>query len=378
MDRIPDTRFTMPPKTLPLLLAASIFLSPAVVAQNHHKMLDTAFPVKGKASLKMQIRDGNVQVTSGTKDEIRVQVMVAARKEKRARKHFETQRWDLSVRDGVVHVITRTAFSRRFEFLRFRNDPEIRIAVTTPPSADVDVRTYDGDILVNNVDGDLQLQTSDGNIAGSALMGSSLNARASEGDITLETADFETMIARTSDGNISLGNAAAEKVEVRTYDGDIAIDDANGDLVVRTSDGNITATGLSGSRFEAVTYDGAIDLDAADSRDLVARSSEGHIVVDSLASETSDISTSDGTIFVELAVLGNVKLRASDGDIVVAMPADRAASLNLRGNRIRLDCCPSPFFEGRWEKRRVEGRLNGGGALLQANATDGHVLLLGQ
>ena len=368
----------MPSKTLPLILAACIFLAPAVFAQKQHKMLDTAFPVEGQASLKMQIRDGNVQVTSGAEDEIRVEVIVAAKSMKRARKHFETQRWDLSSREGVVHIVTRTAYGRGFRIFRFRKDPGIRIIVRTPRSVDVNLRTYDGDIAVEKVDGDLQLHSSDGNIAGSVLTGSTLDARANEGDITLETANFKNLIARTSDGDISLGNATADKVEVRTHDGDIAIDDADGDLVVRTSDGNITATGLSGSRFEAVTYKGAIDLDAADSRDLVARSSDGHIVVDSLASESGDISTSDGTIFVDLAVLGDLKLRALDGDIVVSMPAERAASLNLRGNSIQLDCCPSPFFEGRWEKRRVEGRLNGGGALLQANASSGAVLLLGR
>ncbi len=341
-------------------------------------MLDTAFPVEGKASLKMQIRDGDVQVTSGDKNEFRVQVIVAAKREKRAREHFETQRWDLSQRDGIVRIVTRQAYSRGLRAFLSRNEPEIRIVVTTPRSVDVDLHSYDGDLAVENVDGNLKLHTSDGDITGLGLSGTTLSARTYDGNITVDTAEFRDLVARTSDGNISLGNATAGKVELRTYDGDIAFDDVKGDLQGTTSDGNITAAGLSGSRFEAVTYEGSIDVESANSWNLVARSSEGHILVDSLASQSSSITASDGTIFVDLAILGTVKLRASDGDIIVEMPTERAASLDLRGNSIQLDCCPAPAFEGRWEKRRVEGRLNGGGALLQATAYDGAVRLLGQ
>ncbi len=466
-----QSRFTMTIRTLPLILTACAILASASFAQEQHKMLDTAFPVEGKASLKMQIRDGDVQVISGEKNEFRVQVFVAAKKEKRAQEHFDTQRWDVSQRDGIVSIVTRKAYSRGLRSLLSRNEPEIRIVVRTPRSVDVDLRSYDGDIALENVDGNLKLHTSDGDIAvenvdgnlklhtsdgdiagqglsgttlnartydgnitvekarfnnmvahtsdgnvalaattaegvdvrtydgdiscdgvkgslrlitsdgditGQGLSGTALNARTYDGDITVETTKFKDLIARTSDGNISLGDVTAGKVELRTYEGDIAFDDVNGDLQGTTSDGNIKASGLSGSRFEAVTYEGSIDVESANSLNLVARSSEGHILVDSLASQTSSITASDGTIFVDLAILGNVKLRASDGDIIVEMPTERAASLDLRGNSIQLDCCPAPAFEGRWEKRRVEGRLNGGGALLQATAHDGAVRLLGQ
>jgi DUF4097 and DUF4098 domain-containing protein YvlB len=67
-----------------------------------------------------------------------------------------------------------------------------------------------------------------------------------------------------------------------------------------------------------------------------------------------------------------VKLNTSAGHIDLSMPQQKGFNLNLKGNRVNTILTNSNF-EGSKDKDRVEGKINGGGALVQAYASSGSV-----
>ncbi len=337
-------------KTLLIAFATTIVLALPACAQRQYNMLDEAFPVKDKTALKVAVSDADLNVTTGATREIRVQILVEARSEDRARSYFEAQQFDVALRDGEVQVLSEPKRGSRGYL---RDEPEIKITVTTPRLLDLRLRTSDGDIVVGDVDGDVLVRTADGDIAAGVLTGTMFEARTSDGDITVESADFKNVVVETSDGDIGIGEAIAEEVTVHSSDGDIHVDQLTGITDIRTSDGDIHVGAVISSSSRIQTSDGDISLENVEG-DLMARSSDGNLVV-------------------ELVQPGTVTLRTIDGDVAVTLPADYATSLDLAATEIRMDCCAS--FDGRREEGRVEGHVNGGGARLQAETSDGIVYL---
>ena len=342
-------------KPLPTVVAMCLALVQVGLAQPH-AMLDESFSIAGHASLRVDVSDADVEVSSGAAGSIRVQISVDGKSEARARKYFEAQEFDVALRDGVLHVASPADSYRNIAGILLRDDPDILIVVTAPRSVDMRVQTSDGDIVVNDVEGDVLLKTSDGDITAGTLSGTMFEARTSDGDISMKSADFKNIVAQTSDGDMTLGETTAEEVSARTSDGSIHIRSLSGIADIKTSDGDIFVGSLVSASSTIHTADG----------DVVLEGVEGDLAV----------TASDGNVTVELSQPGDVSIKTSDGDVLVTLPQDLPADLTLLGSRVQLDCCPA--FEGRTAKESVEGRLNGGGTPLYIRASDGTVVIRAQ
>ena len=215
-----------------------------------------AWNVTGTAQILVSADDGDIRVDAGDSKEVQARV--------------ETAGWHIS--DDEVRIIATQEGNRinlqvklpnqRFS-ISFRRSISVELKV--PRSAELNLRTGDGNISTHAVEGALRADTGDGNI----------NVGAAKGEIRLHTGD----------GNIT-GDGLAGALSADTGDGNIRLEGRLQVVDVRTGDGNVDVTALSGSRVESAwklsTGDGNVVLRLPDGvgAELDAHTGDGRVTVD--------------------------------------------------------------------------------------------------
>jgi len=176
--------------------------------------------------------------------------------------------------------------------------------------------------------------------------------------------------ADTSGGGIAIRRIAGD-VAADTSGGSIDVEDIDGSAVLDTSGGGIVARGVTGD-VDADTSGGSIELVGIGGQ---ARAD-----------------TSGGSIRIEDAA-GRIQADTSGGSIVATFAAGNGAggTLETSGGRIEVVVDPGVGLdidaeatsgvrtdlpitvEGRVEKDRVRGKINGGGATLRLRASGGSI-----
>lgn len=231
-----------------------------------------SYPATGKPGLRVDTDDGSVIVRAGNAGTIEAHVTTTGWRiggdEVRVIDHHLGERVDIEVRIPKQ----MWSFGQR----------SIRVEVSVPREASVDVRTGDGSVTVESLKGDARLRTGDGNIQVTAFDGS-LSARTGDGRITFQ-GRFDGLSAETGDGSVNgeieSGSRLANPWRIGTGDGSIRLEipaDLAADLDVRTGDGSIhsdlslaggNSSGSSlrgkmnggGTRFTVRTHDGSVHL----------------------------------------------------------------------------------------------------------------------
>lgn len=121
----------------------------------------------------------------------------------------------------------------------------VRIEVSIPVAAKLDVNTSDGSVKIFGLKGDTRLNTSDGSIEVQGHDGA-LRANTSDGSIRA-SGRFDRLELNTSDGRIDCiannGSRVASDWRIRTSDGSVNLQvpqEISADLDVSTSDGSVT------------------------------------------------------------------------------------------------------------------------------------------
>lgn len=129
---------------------------------------------------------------------------------------------------------------------------------------------------------------------------------------------------------------------------------AGAEVTFTTVNGGVNVTGLSG-RVTAATTNGGV----------VARDISG----------TIDASTTNGGVDVELARLGEggATLACTNGGITLRLPADSKASISASVTNGGIDTSGLSLETTQASRRRLEGRLNGGGAPIKIEGTNGGI-----
>jgi hypothetical protein len=68
-----------------------------------------------------------------------------------------------------------------------------------------------------------------------------------------------------------------------------------------------------------------------------------------------------------------VRIDNSGGSIDLELPKGKGLDLNLSADKVKTDHMEN--FSGKMEEDKVEGKLNGGGALVKVNAGGGRIYL---
>lgn len=214
-----------------------------------------------------------------------------------------------------------------------------------------------GRVEITNVNGKIDVAPSSGNLVEvvatkTASAGSVEAAREALGRIEIsETASPERIRIETRTQKVGGGlmNRANQQVN---YTVKLP---AGSDVVMRTVNGGIVLTGLTG-RIDAETTNGGVD----------ARDISGALTA----------STTNGGLDVDLARLAGpgVKLSSTNGGIDLRLPSDSKATISARitnggvsTNGLQMD--PG----GQSSRRRLDGRLNGGGAPVDIEGTNGGI-----
>jgi hypothetical protein len=129
---------------------------------------------------------------------------------------------------------------------------------------------------------------------------------------------------------------------------------AGAEVKFTTVNGGVSVTGLSG-RVTAETTNGGV----------VARDVSG----------TIDASTTNGGVDVELTRLGEggAKLECTNGGIRLRLPADAKATISASITNGGIDTSGLSIETSQSSRRRLEGRLNGGGAPIHIEGTNGGI-----
>lgn len=208
-----------------------------------------SYPVSGKPLVAVDTNDGDLEVVTGSSQQVMVHVITRG---------FKINK-DLSV--------TGTQSGNRVEIKLHREDKNcfgfcfqnIRVEVTVPREADLDLHSGDGNMRVDDVRGSLQLDTNDGDITLHEVEGA-IRANTHDGNVDVD-GRFDLLNLRTGDGNIDARVAAAGSPQpgwmLRTGDGNIRLslpENFAADIDAHTGDGSVKvdfALTASGSNQES-------------------------------------------------------------------------------------------------------------------------------
>ena len=220
-------------------------------------------------------------------------------------------------------------------------------------------KTYElapgGRIEISNINGKIQVQPSTGNAVEVVAVKTAKAANAASArealerieireDVSPSSISIATKLPRRS-GWFEMGGAqvaytvrvpAGAEVKFSTVNGGVAVTGLSGRITAETTNGGVTARDISG---------------------------------------TIDASTTNGGVDVELARLGEggAKLECTNGGIKLRLPADSRASISASITNGGIDASGLSLETTESSKRRLEGRMNGGGAPIRIEGTNGGI-----
>lgn len=304
--------------SLALILAAAVAVPSAAD-------ISRTFDVGSGGTLWVEVEGASVQIETGGDD---VELLV-----ERRRGNDPIER-DFDVRleqngDRVeVEIEKRT---RQW----LRNDG-LRVEIRVPERFDLDVSTSGGSVSVRDLAGEVDISTSGGSVDLGHIDGP-VGVSTSGGSITLKSSTVTAELS-TSGGSINIGDVDGD-ITAKTSGGSVQVERAAGRVDISTSGGSITLADVGGA-INASTSGGSIR--AGFSRQ---------------PSASSEMSTSGGSVVVTLA----------DG---------LGFDLDARGSSGVSTDVPITV-QGKIERTRVQGQINGGGPALVLRASGGRVTIEG-
>jgi hypothetical protein len=276
-------------------------------------MRSETYSTPGPLRLNLEIPAGEIEIETGNTDETHVELEAVANNDA-IRDLVENSRIEL-VQRGDGHEVIVEAKARHGIFISFSSGPDIRLGgpdvrlrITCPQGADLEVRTKSADLRARGEYGTVDVKTA-------------------SGDLQLETAQGPTRI-KTATGDIHIA-AVASSLEVQSVSGDlhagavrgdIRAQLVSGDVHVRDAGGSISANTVSGDqRFEAVQR-GRVELKAISGDVMVGVRSGCRVYVDAntvSGATSSELELSDAPVQApaEDAPLVELFVKTVSGDV---------------------------------------------------------------
>lgn len=250
---------------------------------------------------------------------------------------------DIDIHNGELHA---TAKSRRNN-MNWRRSLSIGFKIYVTPKTATNLNTSGGSIYLKNLTGNQNFETSGGSITATDLTG--------------------IIKGETSGGSINVAGCKPN-IDLETSGGSVTASNCSGKIRLETSGGSLNLTDLKGT-IDAKTSGGSVRGNNIDG-DIITGTSGGSVNLMAMAGSV-DASTSAGSMHVQMLRVGKyVKIDANSGHVDLQLPPSQGVDVNLRGNNVNFSMAGK--FEGLKEKERVNGKLNGGGALVEVRG-DGTV-----
>jgi len=180
----------------------------------------------------------------------------------------------------------------------------------------------------------------------------------SNGGIRLESISGDARV-KTSNGSIRVWSVDGD-LDARTSNASVELDKFSGAADIHTSNGRVKAAGVKGN-FSAATSNASIDAD-------VAELDSGRPMV---------LSTSNGSITLALDTWKNNEIRASTSNSSVNLRLPAAVQAELKASTSNGNITTDyEVTTSQFSKTRLNGRIGGGGALIDVSTTNGNIRLL--
>jgi Putative adhesin len=219
-----------------------------------------------------------------------------------------------------------------------------------------------GRLEINNVNGKIEVEPSAGNTVDVSAV---KKARGASADAAKASLDRATIVDDVSSGRIKIETKVERMSGVVFNAGNVTVEyhvkvPAGAEVKFTTVNGGIEITGLQG-RISAETTNGGV----------TTRDVSGQL----------DASTTNGGLDIDMSRVpeAGVKLEFTNGGLKMRMPRDAKATISasitnggISSNDLQIEST------GENTRRRLEGRLNGGGGRIQIEGTNGGITLSGR
>jgi len=298
--------------TLGVLLSAPLALNAKIV-----RLVEKNFTVQSGGTLKIQTSGGDINIVTGTGDEVRVVAKQTIKADSEAHADEVLKDLALTIEQQGRNVTAAAKYSKSGSWNWGSTPVTVSFSVIVPSNYSVDLSTSGGDIDVASINGQAKLRTSGGNIK-------------------LQKIDGE-VDGGTSGGDIALLEGTA-RVKLTTSGGNIHVDRAGGEADLSTSGGDIEINSVR-SRLNASTSGGDIKAN------------------------------------IEGVLKGDCSLSTSGGDVTVSVAKSAAFDLksHTSGGDVRVDGITITIEKGAIGKSSLSGKVNGGGPVLSLGSSGGDI-----
>ena len=252
-------------------------------------MRSETYSTPGPLRLNLEIPAGEIEIETGNTEETHVELEAIANNDA-IRDLVENSRIEL-VRRGDGHEVVVEAKARHGIFISLSKGPDIRfggpdvrLRITCPHGADLDVRTKSADLRARGEYGAVDIKTASGDIEIEKAIGAT-RVKSASGDVHIDDAASSLDVQSVS-GDLHAG----------VVRGDIRAQLVSGDVHVRDAGASITTNTVSGDqRFEAVQR-GRVELKAISGDVIVGVRTGARVYVDAntvSGSTSSELELSD-------------------------------------------------------------------------------------
>ena len=204
------------------------------------------FNTPGPLRLEVRVPSGRIDLETVEGDETIVELDGSPEIEDEARIEVRPRR------DGHEVIVV---IEDRGLFRRFRGD--VRVRVSTPPGADVEVSTASADVEGRGEFGGLEVNTASGDVAFEDV-GGDAQVNSASGDVKISRVQG-ALTVNTASGDLEIdyvgGNA-----KVRSASGDVSIEEAEASLKVQTASGDLQAGSVREGDVTLQTASGDIEI----------------------------------------------------------------------------------------------------------------------
>jgi DUF4097 and DUF4098 domain-containing protein YvlB len=213
------------------------------------------FPTPGPVRLDLEIPAGRIEVETAKTEETHVELEAMSDNDA-VREAVERSRIDV-LRRGEGHEVIVEVPTQRGVFISFSRGPdirfgapEIRLRITCPDGADLDVRTKSADLDARGEYGTADVKTASGDVS----------VQASTGEARVKTASGDVHFERV-DGRLDVHSASGD-LHAGTVRGDAQVQLVSGDVSIGEAGGSVSANTVSGDQRIRAALEGRVELRA--------------------------------------------------------------------------------------------------------------------
>jgi len=239
------------------------------------------FSTPGSVRLNLEIPAGRIEIETADTDETTVELEELSGHEF-VRELVETARID-SAQRGDTHEIFVEAKLRGGFWISFGRGPEIRLRISCPKGAQLDVRTKSADVQGRGEFRVAEIKTASGDVSLDEV----------REDTRVKTASGDVQVERA--GGVLSVNSASGDLHVGSVGGPSSIQLVSGDVYIRDAGDSITSNTISGDQRIDAVFQGRMDLRAVSGDISVGIRRGSRVYVDANTVSGSTVSELDLT-----------------------------------------------------------------------------------